>query len=81
VAATTTGLRRDSTFDGRRTDAPARGFVPFLEPFAGVLFVAFAFKRNDLAGEDERLATFFVAFDLIFAFDTIRAATYTNYSS
>jgi len=81
VDAIATGLRRDSTFDGRRTDALTRGFVPFLEPFAVVLFVVFAFKRNDLAGEDERLATFFVALDLIFAFDAIRAATYTNYSS
>ena len=79
--AIATGLRRDSTFDGRRTDPLARGFVPFLEPFDVVLFVAFAFKRKDLAGEDERLATFFAAFDLIFAFDAIRAATYTNYSS
>jgi len=81
VAATATGLRRGSTFDGRRMDARALGFVPFLEPLAEVLFAAFAFKRNDLAGEDERLAAFFVAFDLIFAFDAIRAATYTNYSS
>ena len=81
VAATATGLRRGSTFSGRRTDPFALGFVPFLEPLAEVLFVAFAFKRKDLAGEDERLAAFLVAFDLIFAFDTIRAATYTNYSS
>jgi len=81
VEVTATGLRRGSTFDGRRTDPLDLGLDPFLEPFADALFVAFAFKRKDLDVEAERLAAFLVAFALTFAFDAIRAATYTNYSS
>ena len=79
--ATATGLRLDSTFDGRRTDLPGLGFDPFLEPIDDVAFAGFAFKRKDLDLEEARAAAFFVGFDLVFAFDPIRAATYTNYSS
>jgi hypothetical protein len=81
VEVIATGLRRDSTFDGRRTDLLDLGFEPFLEPFDDAAFVAFAFKRKGLDVEDARLAAFLVAFVLTFAFDAIRAATYTNYSS
>jgi len=81
VEVIATGLRRGSTLDGRRTDPADLGFDPFLEPLDGAAFVRFAFKRKDLDGEDARLTAFLVAFVLIFAFDAIRAATYTNYSS
>jgi hypothetical protein len=48
---------------------------------AGVAFGAFLFKRKDLAVAEARLPAFLVAFDFVFAFVTINAATYTNYSS
>ena len=81
VVANATGLRLDSAFGGRRADPLDLGFDPFLEPIDDVVLAGFAFKRKDLDLEDARAAAFFVGFDLVFAFDPIRAATYTNYSS
>jgi hypothetical protein len=81
VEATATAPRRGSTFDGRRTDPLDLGFDPFLEPFDEEALAGFAFKRKDLDLEDARCAAFLVGFDLVFAFDPIRAATYTDYSS
>jgi hypothetical protein len=81
VAGTTTELLRVSIFDGCRADSLDLGFDPFLEMLAGVAFAAFLFKRKDLAVAEARLPAFLVAFDFAFAFVTINAATYTNYSS
>ena len=81
VAGTTTELRRVSIFDGCRADSLDLGFDPFLEILADATFDPFLFKRKDLGGADARLPAFLVAFDFPFAFVTINAATYTNYSS
>ena len=81
VAGTTTELRRVSIFDGCRADSLDLGFDPFLERLAGAALAAFLFKRKDLDAAEARLPAFFVAFDFAFAFVTINAATYTNYSS
>lgn len=81
VAGTTTELRRGSIFDDCRADFLDLGFEPFLEISAGTAFAPFLFKRKDLGVAEARLPAFFVAFDFAFAFVTINAATYTNYSS
>jgi len=81
VDATTTEFRRASTFEGCRADSLDLGFDPFLEMLAGAAFATFPFKRKDLCVAEARLPAFLVAFDFAFAFVTINAATYTNYSS
>jgi hypothetical protein len=81
VDGTATELRRGSIFDSCRTDSLDLGFEPFLEIVAGDPFAPFLFMRKDLGVAEARLPAFLVAFDFAFAFITINAATYTNYSS
>ena len=78
---TTTEFRRVSIFDGVRADSRDLGLDPFLEMLTGTAFAPFLFKLKDLGLAEARLPAFFVALDFTFAFITIDAATYTNYSS
>ena len=79
--ATTTEVRRVSIFEGGRTDCLDLGLDPFLEMLTGAAFAPFLFRLKDLGLAEARLPAFLVAFDFTFAFVTINAATYTNYSS
>jgi hypothetical protein len=73
----------DSTFTGFEVLRAAvfdAGLELFREPFRDAAFAGFAFRRTDLALEDDRPEAFFVALGFCFALVAINAATYKGYA-